>query len=169
MMVERARRHGWRTAAFALTGLAASACAGGVNVSDDEAVEILVLDGVVREEASCIVDSIDHTMDLAAVTGVSGTLSESDLSRLAAIAATCRVPVDFGGGSTGDEPEVALEVSEGGGTDEAIDAAIDGLLAGGLDRQIAECVRAIVSAADNPVAMVANPEFLAEAIRLCDR
>ena len=156
--------------ALGFGALVLAGCSEDVDVSRDEAVEVLVLDGVDRDRAVCIVDGVDGQVAFARVTGVDPDITEDELATLATVSAGCV----FDDGTDAsvldvDAPEAQLEISEGGGISADVDARIDALVTGGLDPQVADCVGSAVLASDDPAQALANPNFVTEAIRVCDR
>ena len=150
--------------------LLAGGCAEDVDVSRDEAIEVLVLDGVPRNRAVCIVDGVDGLVDLAKVTGVDPEINEDQLADLASVSGSCVTATSDG--STvldSNSPEAQLDVSEGGGIDEAIAERMAALVTGGLDPIVGECVGQAIGASNDPVASLANGNFITEAISVCGR
>lgn len=152
--------------------LALTACTEDVDVSRDEAVEVLVLDGVPRSRAECIVDGIDGLVDFAKVTGVDPVINEDELADLASVSGSCVDESDRdarAGVLDGDAPEARLEVSEGGGIADAIAERVETLVTGGLDPIVGECVGSAIGASSDPSASLVNGNFITEAIRVCSR
>ena len=150
--------------------LALAACAEDVDVSRDEAIEILVLDGVPRDRAICIVDGVDGLIDLAKVTGVDPEIGEDDLADLASVSGSCTSSIEARSSVIDpDSPEVQLDVAEGGGIVADIEARIETLVTGGLDPIVGECVGSAILASADPEAALANANFLTEAIGVCSR
>ena len=107
--------------AVAVMALAVVGCAEDVDVSRDEAIEVLVLDGVPRDRAVCIVDGIDGLVDLAKVTGVDPEINEDELADLASVSGSCVTSSDDTTSVIdANSPEAQLEISEGGGIEETI-------------------------------------------------
>ncbi len=145
-----------------------AACGEDVDVGRDEAIEVLVLDGVPRERAECIVDGLDGVVPFDKVTGVDPDISEDQLADLAGVSATCTVIDDtsagiVGGGQSGGE------IEEGGGVAVDIDAEVERLVSGGLDPMVGDCVRSALFAAADPAGAVESENFVTEAIRICSR
>ncbi|MEO0492972.1 MAG: hypothetical protein AAF081_06120 [Actinomycetota bacterium] len=160
-----------RFAAVALGfGLLGAACAETVEVGRDEAVEVLVLDGVDRDRAVCIVDGIDGIVDLAKVTGVDPEITEDELADLASVSGSCTSPSEDGASIVDrGSPEAQLDIAEGGGITAEVEARVATLVTGGLDPVVGECVGAALLAADDPAAALANGNFITEAISVCSR
>ncbi|MEM8707280.1 MAG: hypothetical protein AAGE98_12535 [Actinomycetota bacterium] len=157
-------------AALFVASVVFAGCAEDVDVSRDEAIEILVLDGVPRDRAVCIVDGVDGVVDLAKVTGVDPVINEDELADLAAASGMCTTAIsDSSSIVDPDSPEAQLDVAEGGGITAEIDARVDALVTGGLDPAVGECVRSAIAASDDPAAALANANFLTEAIGVCGR
>lgn len=143
-------------------------CADRAEVGPSEAVELFVLDGLDRDEASCIVDGIEGTVDLALATGVAPGIGEDELATLASVAAGCRtvIPDDRTVQDDG-EPADRAGLPEGVGIEQAVDDHVNGLVTGGLDPRVAECTKSAVLAATDPVAALGDPNYVAEALRVC--
>ncbi|MEM9466150.1 MAG: hypothetical protein AAGA90_12295 [Actinomycetota bacterium] len=165
MIGRRTARRGLAT--IALVATAAAGCAEDVSVSRNEAIEVLVLDGVSRERAECIVDGADGVLSFAKVTGVDAEISEDELADLARVSASCVFVDDTTAGVIGNDV-AGLDEAEGGGLDVDIEAEIERLVSGGLGRTVAECVGFAISVSPDPAVAAASDSFLAEAIRSCE-
>jgi len=132
----------------------AGACARGNELTAEDAVTILVYDGLDQRTAACIVDAVDGRLDLAAVTGVAGSLDDTELEVLAAAARSCRPPVTGTAGRAvtatgGADPAVSLLGPDEFAPDEGTPASSLGLSVdeleaeltrGGMDPDLAACV-----------------------------
>lgn len=157
-------------AVVAVTATTVVGCAEDVDVSRDEAIEVLVLDGVPRDRAVCIVDGIDGLVDLAKVTGVDPEINEDELADLASVSGSCVTSSDDTASVIdANSPEAQLEISEGGGIEETIAERIETLVTGGLDPMVGECVGQAIAASSDPLASLANGNFITEAISVCSR
>ena len=157
-------------AVVAAVALTVVGCTEDVDVSRDEAIEVLVLDGVPRERAVCIVDGIGGLVDLAKVTGVDPEIDEDELADLASVSGSCVTERgDTASVLDANSPEAQLEISEGGGISDAIADRIETLVTGGLDPMVGECVGQAIEASSDPLASLANGNFIAEAISVCSR
>lgn len=152
--------------ALATVSMLAAGCGEDVSVSRDEAIEVLVLDGVPRDRAACIVDGADGVIELAKVTGVDADISEDELADLAGISATCVFVDDTGAGVIDAQPE-GLGEAEGGGLGIDTDTEIERLITGGFEPAVARCVVEVVLTAPEPSEAAANDTFIAEAARIC--
>ncbi|MEM9203692.1 MAG: hypothetical protein AAGC53_18785 [Actinomycetota bacterium] len=161
-------RHLASTVATIAVSLLAMSCSSGVDVSRDEAVELLVLDGVPRERAVCIVDGINGEVSLAKITGVDPDMSDDELTSLATASSAC-VVLDPSTGVIGTGPAIDPDLSEGGELALDIDAEIERLIVGGIERSVGECVRAALYATPDPIAALESDNFVSEALRICNR
>lgn len=147
-------------------GLGLVGCADDVEVGRDEAIEILVLDGIERDKAVCIVDRIEGDVALERLTGVDPNITDEELATVAAVTAGCRIVGDENPTIVEDEPFGGRV--EGGLIDVAVDERVDDLITGGLAPEVALCVGAAISGSSEPGAMVDDDNFVAEAIRVCE-
>ena len=155
-----------RIAAFAIVvGLGFSACADDVEVGRDEAIEILVLDGIERDKAVCIVDRIEGEVALERLTGVDPEITDDELATVAAVTAGCRIVGDENPTVVEDEPGGRVE---GGLVDAAVDERVDDLITGGLAPEVALCVGNAIRGSSDPGTLVDDANFVAEAIRVCE-
>ena len=148
-----------------------AACGDPVEVGFEEAIEILILDGLDRQEAECIVGRADGVIDLARVTGVEPEITEEELATLATISSSCRsVVVDdatIAGGQEG--PTGSFGLVEGATVEQTIEQYVQSLVTGGLDPAVGPCVETALLGARDPIDAMRDPTFVAEALRLCDR
>ena len=142
-----------------------SACADDVKVRRDDAIEILVLDGIEREKAACIVDRIEGDVALERLTGIDPEITDEELATIAAVTAGCRIVGDETPTVVDDEPGGRVE---GGLVDVAVDERVDDLITGGLAPEVALCVGAAILASSDPGTLVDDDNFVAEAIRVCE-
>ncbi len=129
--------------AFALAGvLVTSACSRGDSLDPVAAVEVLVLDGVDREQAVCVIDTVDGRLDLAKVTGLDVDLTPEELSLLAAATGNCRTAmVEYGGVLGGDVAGLdPLRAGAEANGDLGVERFVEDLVAGGLDTEVGVCV-----------------------------
>lgn len=153
--------------ALVVAGLVAGGCADDVEVGRDEAIEILVLDGIERDKAACIVDRIDGDVALERLTGVDPEITDAELATVASVTASCRIVGDETPTVVEDEP--AGGRVEGGLVDVAVEQRVDDLITGGLDPVVALCVGSAILGSSEPESMVDDENFVAEAIRVCER
>lgn len=152
-----------------VVGLGVSACGDDVAVGREEAIELLVLDGVERDKAVCIVDRIRADVDLALVTGVDPAITENELAQLAAVTAGCRIVGDELPTVVDDGGSFSPGLLEGGSVEEMVEARIDDLMTGGLAPEVARCAGAAILASSDPAQNLDDETFVAEAIRICAR
>ncbi len=143
-------------------------CSRGTVLGDAEAVEILVLDGIERPKAECIISSLDGAIDLERVTGVSSGLTDNEIALLARTSAACAAEVE-GSDAVISGPGLPEEPNDLERLPADVDERIDGLVAGGLDPVLAECLRSAVMATPDPAIAVADFVFLSEAILICEQ
>jgi len=148
----------------------ASTCARGSHFGSDDAVEILVLDGMSREEATCLVNAVEGDLDLAEVTGVSGDLDSGELEALFHASRGCQPVTRAGtGGTIGgsfDDLGDLEELDEAGDID--VEGVVADLLLGGLDPEIAVCVASILLADSDPTLAVSDDDRKLDAIVACE-
>ena len=152
----------------ALVSAIAVGCGEDVDVSRDEAVEVLVLDGVARERAECIADGADGVLSFAKVTGVDTDIDEDELADLARISASC-VFVDDTAGIIGGESTSLEEQEGGGGVAFDVQEEMERLVSAGLAPSIAECVGAALVGSPDPATAAASDSFMAEVVQICSR
>ncbi len=151
-----------------LLAVAIPSCSRGTVLGDNEAIEILVLDGVERPKAECIISSLDGAIDLERVTGISPDLTDNEIALLARTSATCAIEVE-GSDAVNSGPGLPEEPDDLERLPADVDERIDGLVAGGLNPVLAECLRAAVMATPDPAIAVADFVFLSEAILICEQ
>lgn len=151
-----------------LTALVGSSCSRGSTLGPDEAVEILVLDGLGRAEATCLIDEIDDSLDLAEVTGVDGDLDSEELMVLFAASQACQPTAGASGGIVGSLDELndldELELVE----PIDVEGVVAELLLGGLDPDVAVCVATILLTDLDPVFAVSDETRRLDAILACE-
>ena len=154
----------------ALVGLVGSTCARGSDFGADDAVEILVLDGMSRDEASCLVDAVAGELDLAEVTGVSGDLDSDELETLFEASRGCQpITVSGTGGTFGGTFEDLGDLEELEETIELdVEGAVADLLRGGLDPETALCVATMLLNSSDPAVAVSDDDRKLDAIVACD-
>ncbi|MFQ5558227.1 MAG: hypothetical protein ACE5GB_12065 [Acidimicrobiales bacterium] len=165
------KRHHPPTLRGPVIGLAAALLVGACGQGPDgpgraEAVELLVLDGLDRAVADCVVSRVEGVLDLAEVTGVSEGLDQEELGVLLEASSACRpVAADLGhpvGGSADlDDLEAPLE----GGPD--VDDLIAELLRGGLDPELVVCVAESLAGSSGAPQASSGDELIVEAVRIC--
>lgn len=148
-----------------LAGLLAGACSRGNELGPKEAVEILVIDGVDRAQAECMVSDLAEKIPLEKVTGIDTDLSDQEIAELAASSAACQPPIAGGEGVVGgDEPPGQLE---GDLVPDRTQLMAD-LLRGGMDPDTASCLADATLAAPDPVAALADEQYRANALLECE-
>ena len=152
--------------------LVGAACSRGSNLGPAEAVEILVLDGLGRAEAVCLVDEIRDDLDLGEVTGVEGDLDSEELMVLFEASRGCQPTASASGGIVGESLDELGDLGDLGELDlvESIDVegVVAELLRGGLDPDTALCVATILLTAVDPVIAVTDETRKVDAILACD-
>ena len=152
-----------------VVGLGVTACSDDVEVGREEAIELLVLDGVERDKAVCIVDRIRADVDLARVTGVDPAISDDELAQLAAVTAGCRIVGEEQPTVIDDDSSFGPGLLEGGSVDELVEERVADLTTGGLAPAVARCTGAAILASSDPAENLDDETFVAEAIRICSR
>lgn len=163
-----------RAALFALlvvlVALVASSCARSVTLGYEEAIEVMVLDGVDRTRANCIVSALDGELDLAKVTGLDVELAEDELALLATTSSRCAPVLATSGGVVGGLPLTGATVGEDvGGSDGVIDveSEVFGMVQQGLDPTIADCVIVRLSVYPDPGEVLADDLRFSEIVVDC--
>jgi hypothetical protein len=146
-------------------GLLAAACGRGDSLGSEEAVEILVLDGIERRRAECIVTSLDGALDLEKVTGLDTDLDDSELVLLSEASASCVSAIPDTGGVTGEAPAEDLLLTE---PLVDIEAVVADLVVGGVDAEVAACVGELVTAAVDQFSAAGDEGFLANSLLTCE-
>lgn len=152
-----------------ITALLGAACSRGSGLGPAEAVEILVLDGLARAEAICLVDEIGDDLDLAEVTGVEGDLDSEELMVLFEASRSCQPTAGASGGIVSRSFD---ELSELDDLELVEDIDVEGvvaeLLRGGLDPELAVCVATVLLTAIDPLIAVSDETRKIDAILACD-
>jgi len=153
-------------AAVVLLALLAGACSRGSELGPTEAVEILVIDGVDRVQAVCMVSDLAGKMPLEKVTGVNTDLSAEEIATLAASSAACKLPMAGGGGVVGGSDPVGQ--LEGGGLVPDRSQLVADLVRGGMDPVVAGCLADSTLASVDPVAALGDEQYRANALLECE-
>lgn len=163
-------------AALAVGVVIVGACARSETLGVEEAVEVMVLDGVGRDRATCIVYALDGELDLDKITGLETDLNDDELALLGGVASDCSPAYGGGGGVVGGEglasafdPIAALADPQNQDPGADVDALIDGLVLGGMDPHIGACLVDHILADQDPGAIVASDDHLASLILECRR
>jgi hypothetical protein len=140
-------------------------CGRGETLGPDEAVEVLVLDGVDRGQAVCMVTALDGRLDLDRVTGLEVDLDEDQVALLAETSASCAPVRAAGGGvveSSGgfEDPVAALAMTD---PPPDLGLEIERLIEGGLEVDVATCLQGRLELEDDPGAAVQD-RFLTSAM-----
>lgn len=150
--------------------LLAGACARAETLGYEEAIEVMVLDGVDRDRATCIVSALEGELPLAKVTGLDLGLDDAELSLLAATSARCAPALvttigALGGGTTAlSGPDVAPAATT---APPDVEAAVYRMVDEGLDATLAPCLIVAVDAHPDPGAVLDDPRQLSELIVDC--
>jgi hypothetical protein len=136
----------------------ASSCARSVTLGYEEAIEVMVLDGVDRARATCIVSSLEEELDLAKVTGLDIDLDEGELAALAAASSRCAPALAAVGGVVGGSPLIETSLAEELGDGVAVDvqAEIYRMVEEGLDPTLADCLIVGLSVYPEPADVLAD-------------
>ena len=156
-----------RAALFALPviliALGVSSCARSVTLGHEEAIEVMVLDGVDRSRAECIVSSLEDELELAKVTGLDVELDDEELHLLAVTSSRCAPALAANGGVVGgqplDDPAAAAELAA---AEAAVDveSAVARMVDEGLDPTLAGCLLVRLGEVPDP------SEILEDEVRL---
>ncbi|MDW3219027.1 MAG: hypothetical protein R8F63_10490 [Acidimicrobiales bacterium] len=132
-------------------GLVASSCGRSTTLGPEEAVEVMVLDGVARARAVCIVENVGGDLDLAKVSGLEIDLTADELRLLAATSAQCAPamalngPVVIGRPPL-DEAAVAAEMAAG---DDLVQRSVARLVDEGLEFAVGQCLETMLDGRDD--------------------
>jgi len=153
-------------AVMVLMAVLVGSCSRGSELGPNDAVEILVIDGIDRAQAVCMVSDLAGKISLEKITGVDTTLSAEEIATLAASSAACKLPLVGGGGVvSGTDPGNQLE---GGGLMPDRSRLVSDLVRGGMDPVIAECLADSTLAAPDPVAALGDKQYRAKALLECE-
>lgn len=152
-----------RRIACALAGvLAVAACSRGETLGAAEAVEVLVLDGVERARAVCVVETLDGSLELAKVTGLDTDLDTDDVALLAAATTGCLPAVSGGGGVIGGSVRhggpIAAWADPLGHGGFGVERYVEELVAGGLDADVGACLLDGLLRTPNPDAVIVDDQ-----------
>ena len=151
----------------ALAVLAAS-CGRGGGLGIDEATEILVIDGVERRRAECIVDRLAGDVALPKITGLDTDLNDAELVALSEASESCaEVLVDIGGVTGGRAGEASAEDELWWEEEPDIESLVDDLVRGGVEPEAATCVGRAVEESPEPDLAAVDQRFLADALLVC--
>jgi hypothetical protein len=160
----------WGGAVVAFAVVVGGACSRGSDVGPDDAVEILVLDGLDRDEASCLVAEIDDRLDLREVTGLGGDLDSEELTTLFEASRSCQTaaPSASAGvvGGSGGGLERLIEAVDEESLD--VEGVVAELLRGGLHPDVAVCVATTLLSSADPVVAVSDEARKIDAIVACE-
>ncbi len=154
---------------LAIVALLGAGCSRSSTVGADEAIEILVIDGLDRTEAECLVEAVQDDLDLAEVTGVSSGLDTDELAVLFEASRSCR-PAPAGTTGPVDDPVDALnDLDELEDLDPLDVGDVAGeLLRGGVDPDLAVCVATLLLRSDDEVDSVSDETRKIDAIVVCE-
>lgn len=150
-------------AIMVVMAVALSSCARSVTLGYEEAIEVMVLDGVGRTRATCVVASLDGQLDLAKVTGLDVDLDQDELDLLAETSARCAPALAAAGGVVGGPPlNEATIAAELAAAEAAVDVETEvyRMVEEGLDPTIADCLIVRLSVFPDPT------EIFGDAVRL---
>ena len=119
---------------------------------------MLVLDGVSRERARCIVDGVDGIVGLAKVTGIDPDLTEGELADLARVSSSCVFV---------DQPRANRKNSTRRKVISSSTSTLERLVNGGIAPEVAKCVGVALSVSSDP-AIAADSDSCTETLRICD-
>ena len=155
-------------AVLVVISLLGPSCARSVTLGYEEAVEVLVLDGVDRARADCIVSALDGELDLAKVTGLDVDLDDDELALLASTSSRCAPALATTGGVVAGPSSAgsALEAEPDGPVFD-IDAEVQRLDEEGLDPTIVDCLVVRLRASPDPAGFFADAVRFSETVVDC--
>lgn len=144
-------------------------CSRSSGLAPDDAVEILVIDGLARSEAECLVSELSGELSLAEVTGLEGDLDSDELSVLYEASRRCQPAAAAGaGGVLGAGTLAELDAIEG--RDEVdVEAMVAELLLGGLEPDVAVCVVSSLLAEPDAVSAIEDETRRIDAVVACEK
>ena len=127
-----------------VVALVVTSCARSVTLGHEEAVEVMVLDGVNRGQADCVVSALDGQLRLEKITGLDVNLSDDELTLLGDTSARCAPLMAAGTGVLNNGQlldEFAIAEQDGlVGGDLSLDDVVLQLIADGLEADIGDCL-----------------------------
>jgi len=146
-----------------------SSCGRSVTLGHEEAIEVMVLDGVDRARAMCIVTALAGSLDLEKITGLEVDLEEEELALLAATSSRCAPALAVTGGVVGGsgltDPSLVAD-GEGPG-DFDVESAVYRMVEEGLDPGLADCLIVELRIFPSPEEIVADSLRLSELVVDC--
>lgn len=161
------------TVLLAAVVLVTATCSRGSDLDADDAVELLVLDGLERSDAECLVLEIGDRLDLAEVAGISGDLDADELSVLFEASRSCRpTTVGDSSGVIGGAGGTLEELNDLGESEEVATLDVEGIVAellrGGLEPDTAVCVAMALLSSPDPAVAVSDDARKVDAIVACE-
>lgn len=150
--------------------LLAGACARAETLGYEAAIEVMVLDGVDRDRATCIVSALEGELPLAKVTGLDLGLDDAELSLLAATSARCAPALPTAGlVAEAGSGQAALPGPSGATADPTsqVRAEIDRMVRQGLEPSVADCVTVRLDGFADPAAVLQDPLRVSEIVVDC--
>lgn len=158
-------------ALLALVALLASACSRATTLGPEEAVEVMVLEGVDRSRALCVVRILDGQLELAKIAGITVDLTEEELALLSTTSSVCAPAYGTGGGVLGGSSDLTeamvAQQNAAARTREDLDSEVFALVDAGLDRSIALCLVSKLRVIDDPQEVLDDVAELARFIVDC--
>ena len=132
--------------------LVASACGRSTTLGPEEAVEVMVLDGIDRGRAICIVDAIGDDVDLAKVSGLDVDLTDDELRLLATTSVQCAPTLALTGPMLDQPPltEAAI-AAEIAAAENGVEFGVARLVDEGLEYAVGECLESRLELEDEPL------------------
>lgn len=154
-----------------VVALVVTSCARSVTLGHEEAVEVMVLDGVSRGQADCVVSALDGQLGLEKITGLDVNLSDDELTLLGDTSARCTplMAVSAGVLTTGqpmDEFSIAQQDGLVGG-DLSLDDVVLKMIADGLEADIGDCLLVELELAPDSEVVLADLAALSRMISGC--
>ncbi len=154
---------------LAVLALVSSSCGRTVTLGHEEAIEVMVLDGVDRARATCIVTALAGSLDLEKITGLDVDLAEDELALLAATSSRCAPALAVTGGVVGgsglSDPSLVAD-GEGPG-DFDVENAVYRMVEEGLDPGLADCLIVELRIFPDPEEIVEDGLRLSELVVDC--
>lgn len=158
--------------AVAVAGaLLASSCARGDTFEPEAAIEVMVLEGVDRVRATCVVRGLDGRLDLAKVAGLDVDLDDEELVMLTVATSECTPTLGDAGGVVGGDsldPVSALAGQPNLDQSSAVEVMVGELVLGGLDPSVGDCLVEKILASEDPDAALRGDEMLVGFLLDCD-
>lgn len=140
-------------------------CGRSTRLGPEEAVEVMVLDGVARARADCMIAALDGELDFAKVTGLDVDLDPAEVDLLSSTASQCAPAVGFGGGvldgASAGQSEAEVVAAQAAAAEVDVEAEVYRMVDEGLDPALTSCLVNRLNADVDPTETIADVYALA--------